>query len=113
MLPSDQVKRRSRRVGATVALGVAFMLGRAVMDPAAADTLLRCSTKEVVITSEPHGEATARRRPEMIFRISDAARTIALGKAPLAVSRFDRNRITAERDGVIYDIDRQNQQMTF
>jgi hypothetical protein len=97
-----------------VARGVAFTLALAVIDPAAADTLLRCSTKEVVITSEPRGEATtARRRVEIIFRFSDAARTIALGKAPLAVSRFDRTRITAERDGVIYDIDRQNQTLSY
>lgn len=113
MLPSDQVKGRPRRVGATVVLAVAFTLGRTALEPAAADTLLRCSTKEVVITSEPHGGASARRRLEMNFRISDAARTIALGKAPLAISRFDRSRITAERDRVIYDIDRQNQTLSY
>ncbi|MEJ2432618.1 MAG: hypothetical protein P8Y53_05430 [Pseudolabrys sp.] len=113
MLPSIQKERWPRRVGVTVALGVAFTLVRAAIDPAAADVLLRCSTKKVAMTSGPRGEASTSRKLEMTFRINDAARTIALGKAPLAVSRFDRTRITAERDGVIYDIDRQSQTLSY
>ena len=100
-------------IGATLALAVAFTLAVATSESAAADFLLRCSTNEVVMTSAPSGETAARRRVDLTFRINDAARTIALGEASLVTSRFDRNRIIAEHDQVIYDFDRQNHALNY
>ena len=113
MLRSDYESRRPDLVGATVALSVALTLALAVAKTAAADTLLRCSTSEVVITSGPRGEATARGTVNLSLLIDDPKRTVALGDAPMAASRFDRDWITAEHDGVIYDLDRRNHALSY
>lgn len=98
-------------MGATLAL--AFALAIAAPEPAWADILLRCSTKEVVMTSGPRGQAIERRKVELAFRINDAMKTMALGDARLSVSRFDKGRIIAEHEEVIYDLDRQNRALNY
>jgi len=98
--------RPCRSIGETVALALAFTLAVVTSEPVRADILLRCSTKEVIMTIGPGGSATERRTVELGFRINYAMRAIALGDAPLFVSRFDKDRIIAEHDEVIYDLHR-------
>lgn len=110
LLRSGHEGRRPCCAGATLALAFALVLAA---DEAVADVLLRCSTSEVVITSGPRGEATARRKVDLTFRINAAAKTVALGGAPVTVSRFGRAWITAEHDDVIYDLDRQRNTLSY
>jgi hypothetical protein len=86
----------------------------ALVRPALADSYLHCSTKEAVIISAPNGETSSMRTVDLDFRIDDAAKTVRfLDNTALNVTRFERSRISAERDDVSYEFDRQGGTLNF
>jgi hypothetical protein len=91
----------------TIALAV-------VAQPVLARTYLNCSTRKVIIISTPRGDTSSRKEKDLGFWVDDAARTLTfVDNTPLTVSRFDRAWISANRDGIFYELDRQDGTLTY
>ena len=91
----------------TIALAV-------VAQPALARTYLNCSTSKVVIISAPSGDTSSRREEDLGFWVDDAAKTLTfVDNTPLTVTRLDRAWISADRDGIFYEFDRQDGTLTY
>jgi hypothetical protein len=91
----------------TIALAVAAQ-------PALARTYLSCSTGQVIIISTPRGDTSSRKVENLAFWVDDAARTLTfVDNTPLTVSRFERTWISANRDNIFYELDRQDGTLTY
>lgn len=85
-----------------------------VARPVLAGTYLHCSTTRVVIVSAPTGDTSARSEDSLSFVIDDAAKTITfVNGGSLAVTRFDKNWISANRDDIFYQLNRQDGTLSF
>jgi hypothetical protein len=63
----------------------------------------------VVIVDSPKGNTSSSSEEKLDFWVDDAAKTIVLADGtPLTVRRFDDNWISAARDDVSYEFNRQN-----
>jgi hypothetical protein len=79
----------------------------ALAQPALARTQLNCSTRKVVLISAPAGDTSSAREESVGFWVDDAARTVMfLDNTRLTVTRFDQSWISANRDGIFYELDR-------
>jgi hypothetical protein len=86
----------------------------ALAQPVVADTQLNCSTKKVVIIGAPSGETSSTREEILSFRVDDAAKTLRFaGDGPLAVTQFGNYWISANSDGIFYELDRQSGTLTY
>ena len=86
----------------------------ALAQPVLARTYLNCSTRKVVIISAPSGDTSSRRDENLGFWIDDAAKTLTfVDNTPLSVTRLDRAWISADRDGIFYELDRQGGTLTY
>jgi hypothetical protein len=86
----------------------------ALAQPVLARTYLNCSTRKVVIISAPSGDTSSRRDENLGFWIDDAAKTLTfVDNTPLTVTRLDRAWISADRDGIFYEFDRQGRTLTY
>ena len=91
----------------TIALAV-------VAQPVLARSYLNCSTRKVVIISAPSGGTSSRREENLGFWVDDAAKTFTfVDNTPLTVTRLDRAWISANRDGIFYEFDRQDGTLTY
>ena len=82
--------------------------------PALARSYLNCSTKKVIIVDAPTGNSSFSTEENVGFLIDDAAKTMTLADGtPLIVRRFDDRWISAARGDVSYEIDRQNDILTY
>ena len=91
----------------TIALAV-------VAQPVLARTYLNCSTRKVVIISAPSGDTSSRREEDLGFWVDDAAKILTfVDNTALTVSRLDRAWISADRDGIFYEFDRQDGTLTY
>src|SRR5439155_7125045 len=101
-----------KRVSECCMLTIAFA---GLAQPAAlADIYLNCSTKKVIITSGPNGNASSMTEEGLSFWIDDAAKTFRFrDRAPLNVQRLDRNWITADRDDIFYEFNRQDGSLSY
>ncbi len=89
-----------------------FMM--AVAQPVLAATYLHCSTTRVVINSTLTGDTTSKSEDSLSFVIDDAAKTLTFEDGEsLAVTRFDKNVISANRDDIFYEFNRQNGTLSF
>jgi hypothetical protein len=89
-----------------------FMM--AVAQPVLAATYLHCSTTRVVINSALTGDTTSKSEDSLSFVIDDAAKTFTFADGEsLAVTRFDKNWISANRDDIFYEFNRQNGTLSF
>jgi hypothetical protein len=94
--------------------GVLTIALAALAKPVVADTQLDCSTKKVVIISAPGGETSSTRGEDLSYRVDDAAKTLTFaGDGPLAVTQFGNYWISANRDGIFYELDRQTGSLTY
>ena len=85
-----------------------------VARPVLARTYLHCSTTQVVIISASTGETSCRSEDNLSFVIDDAAKTLTFADGrSLAVTRLDRNWISANRDDIFYEFDRQGGTLSY
>jgi len=94
---------------------IALMIALAALaQPVLARTYLNCSTRKVVIISSPSGDTTSRRDENLGFWVDDAAKTLTfVDNTSLTVTRLDRAWISADRDGIFYEFDRQGGTLTY
>jgi len=91
----------------TIALAVAAQ-------PVLAGTYLHCATRKVVIISGPSGDTSSTRQEDLGFWVDDAAKSLTfVDNTALTVSRLDRVWISADRDGIFYEFDRQDGTLTY
>jgi hypothetical protein len=82
--------------------------------PALARSYLNCLTKKVTIVDAPTGISSSSTEVNVGFWIDEAAKTIALADGiPLIIRRFDARWISAARGDESYEIDRQNDILTY
>ena len=86
----------------------------ALAQPALARSYLNCSTRKVVMISAPSGDTSSTREEEIAFVIDEAAKILTFSdNRPLTVTRLDKYWISANRDGTIYEFDRQDGTLTY
>ena len=101
------MKGMSKCVALTIALA-------ALAQPVLARTYLNCSTRKVVIISAPSGDTSSRRDENLGFWVDDTAKTLTfVDNTSLTVTRLDRAWISADRDGIFYEFDRQGGTLTY
>ena len=85
-----------------------------VARPVLARTYLHCSTTQVVIISASTGETSSRSEENLSFVVDDAAKTLTFADGgSLAVTRLDRNWISANHDDIFYEFDRQGGTLSY
>jgi hypothetical protein len=78
-------------------------------EPASARSYLNCLARKVVITDAPIGSTSSSTEEHLGFWIDETAKTVMLvNGTPLIVHRFDDSWISADRDDLHYEFDRQN-----
>jgi hypothetical protein len=86
----------------------------ALAQPALARSYLNCSTRKVVMISAPSGDTSSTREEELAFVIDEAAKKLTFSdNRPLNVTRLNKYRISANRDGIIYEFDRHDGTLTY
>jgi hypothetical protein len=97
-----------------VTKGVLTTALAALAQPVVADIQLNCSTKKVVIISAPSRETSSTREEAFSFRVDEAAKTLRFaGNRPLVVTQFGNYWISANSDGIFYELDRQSGTLTY
>ena len=100
-----------KRVTECVVLMIALS---ALAQQALARSYLNCSTRKVVMISTPSGETSSTKEEDLGFLIDEAAKTLTFSdNRPLTVTRLDRSWISANRDGIFYEFDRQDGTLTY
>jgi hypothetical protein len=93
---------------------VAALFIAAMARPVPAGAYLHCSTTRVVIVSAATGERSSRSEENLSFVIDDAAKTLAfVDGGSLTVTRFDKTWISANRDDIFYEFNRQDGTLSF
>ena len=79
-----------------------------------ARSYLNCSTRKVVMISAPSGDTSSTTEEEVAFVIDDAAKSLTFfDNSALTVTRLDRSWISAHRDGIFYEFNRQDGTLTY
>ena len=100
------LEKLMRRVTECVVLMIALT---AMAQSALALSYLNCSTRKVVIMSAPSGDTSSTREEEIVFVIDEAAKALTFSdNRPLTVTRFDKYWISAKRDEIFYEFNRQD-----
>jgi hypothetical protein len=82
--------------------------------PALARTYINCTTREVVIVSGSSEDKSSTKEKDMGFWVDDIAKTVTFADhMALTVMRFDENSISANRDDISYEFDRQNGTLSY
>ena len=82
--------------------------------PALARSYLNCSTRNVVMISAPSGDTSSTREEEVAFVIDEAVKKLTFSdNRPLTVTRLDKYWISANRDGIFYEFNRQDGTLTY
>ena len=83
-------------------------------EPALARSFLNCLEKKVVIVDAPRGSTSSSIEENLGFWIDEAAKTLVLADGPpLTVRRFDDHWISAARGDMSYELDRENDNLTY
>jgi hypothetical protein len=86
----------------------------ALAQPALARSYLNCSTRKVILLSAPTGNSSATIEDEVAFVIDEAAKGLTFSDSrPLTVTRLDKYWISANRDGIFYEFNRQDGTLTY
>lgn len=86
----------------------------ALAQTALARTQLNCSARKVVLISAPSGDTSSAGEEKLGFWIDDEAKTVSfLDNTRLTVARFDPSWISANRDGVFYELDRRDGTLSY
>ena len=93
---------------------VATLMIAVVARPVLAGTYLHCSTTQVVIISGSAGDTSSTSEDSLSFAIDEAAKTLTFADGgALAVTRLDSGWISANRDDIFYEFDRQRGTLSF
>jgi hypothetical protein len=93
---------------------MAALMIAAVARPVPAGAFLHCPTTRIVIVCAATGERSSRSEENLSFVIDDAAKTIAFADGgAFVVRRFDKNWISAHRDDIFYELNRQDGTLSF
>ncbi len=93
---------------------VAALMIPAVARPVLAGAYLHCSTTRVVIYSAATGDTSSRSDENLNFVIDDAAKTLVFADGrSLTVTRFDKIWISANRDDIFYEFNRQDGTLSY
>ena len=104
-------KYQMRRVTECTVLMIALT---ALAQPALARSYLNCSTRKVAMISAPSGDTSSTREEGIAFVIDEATKKLTFSdNRPLTVTRLDKYWISANRDGIIYEFDRQDGTLTY
>ena len=91
-----------------------LMAGAVWAEPALTRSYLNCLTRKVVIIDAPTGSTSSSIEENFGFWIDEVAKTLVLADGtPLTVRRFDSHWISAARDDMSYEFDRQNGNLTY
>jgi hypothetical protein len=83
-------------------------------DSVLARQYLKCLTKKIVIVDTPKGSTSSSVEESLGFWIDEVAKALVLADGtPLTVRRFDNHWISAARDDMSYEFDRQNGNLTY
>ena len=105
------VRKMMRRVTECVVLMIALT---AMVRSALALSYLNCSTRKVVMISAPSGDTSSTREEEIMFVIDEAAKTLTFSdNRPLTVTRLGKSWLSANRDDVFYEFNRQDGSLTY
>ena len=86
----------------------------ALAQPALARAQLNCSTRKVVLVSAPAGDTSSAKEENLGFWVDDEAKAVTfLDNTRLTVTRFDPSWISANRDGVFYELDRRDGSLSY
>jgi hypothetical protein len=86
----------------------------ALAQTALARTQLNCSARKVVLISAPSGDTSSAGEENLAFWVDDEAKTVTfLDNARLTITRLDRSWISANRDGVFYELDRRDGTLSY
>ena len=86
----------------------------ALAQPVLARTQLNCSTRKVILVSAPTGDTSSAGEEKLAFWIDDAGKTVTLlDNTRLTITRFDPSWISANRDGVFYELDRRDGTLSY
>jgi len=86
----------------------------AMAQPALALSYLSCSTRKVVMISAPSGDTSSTREEKIMFALDEAAKTLTfLDNRPLTITRLSKSWISANRDDVFYEFNRQDGSLTY
>ena len=85
-----------------------------VARPVLAGTYLHCATTRVVIVNAPTGDTSSRSEESLSFVIDDVGKKLTFANGgSLEVTRFDQNWISANRDDIFYELNRQDGTLSF
>jgi hypothetical protein len=85
-----------------------------LVQPVLAGTYLNCATRKVAIISGPSGDTWSTSKEDLGFWVDDAAKTLRfLDNTPLTIRRLDRSWISADRNGIFYEFDRQDGTLSY
>ena len=105
------VGKMMRRVTECVVLMIALT---AMAQPAIALSYLSCSTRKVVMISAPRGDTSSTSEEQVVFALDEAAKTLTFSdNSPLTVTRLSKSWISANRDEVFYEFNRQDGTLTY
>jgi len=91
-----------------------MMVLTALAQPALARSYLNCSTRKVVMINAPSGDTSSTREEEVAFVIDEATKTLTFSdNRPLTVTRLDKYWISANRDGIFYEFNRQDGTLSY
>jgi hypothetical protein len=80
----------------------------------AARSYLNCLATKIIIADTPSGSTSSRVEEHFGLWIDEKAKTLALADGtPLAVRRFDEHWISAVRDDMFYEFDRQTGNLSY
>lgn len=100
-----------RRVTECVVLMIALT---AMVRSALALNYLNCSARKVVMIAAPTGDTSSTSEEGIMFVIDEVAKTLTFSdNRPLTVTRFDKSWISAKRDEVFYEFNRQDGSLTY
>ena len=93
---------------------VATLMIAVVARPVQARTYLHCATTRVVFISAPTGETSSTSEDSLSFVIDEAAKTLTFADGgALTVTRLDSGWISANREDIFYEFDRQRGTLSF
>jgi hypothetical protein len=100
-----------RGVGECALLTIALA---ALAQTVLARTQLNCSTRKVVLISAPAGDTSSAKEEKLGFWVDDEAKAVTFPDSTrLTVTRFDPSWISANRDGIFYELDRRDGNLSF
>jgi len=86
----------------------------ALAQPALARSYLNCSTRKVVMINAASGDTSSTREEEVAFVIDEATKTLTFSdNRPLTVTRLGKSWLSANRDDVFYEFNRQDGSLTY